>query len=473
MAVSRIGIAALLFCGWHAQASAQSADSANSLDFLTRLSGSIQTLASRVSPAVVQIQVTRFGPTEELSTRQNSAWVTRQQSVGSGVIVSADGYIMTNAHVVESAQRIRVSLAREPGLSPIAQTARPLSPQLDASVIGIFKEGDLALLKIAATGLPTLKFANYATLRQGQMVFAFGSPVGLDNSMSMGVVSAVARQLDPDGPMLYIQTDAAINPGNSGGALVNTAGELVGLDTFIFSQSGGNEGMGFAVPSALVRDAFEQLRRYGHMHRPEIGISVQTITPTLASALSLDRRSGVLVSDIVPESPAATAGIKLQDIILTMDTHRVESVPAYLGAFLQHSGSDPVTLQVLRGTQMVTLSIPPGFKDRDTDSAELPGLTTTMLPKLGVLGSDLNEQLLARFGEARLSYGVVIAARAGDLRSQDTGLQAGDIIHEINGHTVSGVEALRLALDQTKAGDPVALQVERNGGLLYLAFEIE
>lgn len=237
MASWRTGTVALLLCAVHGQAFAQSADDANPLDLLNRFSSSVQALASRVFPAVVQIQVTRFGPAEELNPRQTSAFVSRQQGIASGVIVSADGYIMTNAHVVQGAQRIRVSLAIEPGLTPIAQTGRPLPPPQDASVIGVFKEADLALLKIAATALPSLKFADYAALRQGQMVFAFGSPVGLDNSMSMGVVSAVARQLDPDGPMLYIQTDAAINPGNSGGALVNTAGELVGIDTFIFSQS--------------------------------------------------------------------------------------------------------------------------------------------------------------------------------------------------------------------------------------------
>src|SRR5438093_1203053 len=234
------------------------------------------------------------------------------------------------------------------------------APPTDASVVGVFSEADLALLKIAATGLPSLAFANYAQLRQGQVVFAFGSPVGLDNSMSMGVISAVARQLDPDGPICYIQTDAAINPGNSGGALVNTAGELVGIDTFILSQSGGNEGVGFAVPSTLVRAAFEQLKKFGHMHRPEIGVAVQTITPSLAAALRLSRDAGVVVSDIVPGSPAAIAGVKLQDIIVALDGNTIGSVPAFLGGFLQHAGVAPIILRVIRGhDEPLSFAIPP------------------------------------------------------------------------------------------------------------------
>jgi serine protease Do len=474
MTYMRPSLAAVILCASQVAVHAQSGGAADPLDVLNRFSASIQALASRVSPAVVQIQVTRFGPVEDAGPRQTTALVTRQHSVASGVIVDSGGYIMTNAHVVQGAQRIRVTLPGEPGLSPITQTGRPLPPQQDAVVIGMFKEADLALLKIAATGLPSLKFADYSRLRQGQVVFAFGSPIGLENSMSMGVVSGVARQLDLDSPMLYIQTDAAINPGNSGGALVNTAGELVGIDTFIFTQSGGNEGVGFAVPSPLVRDAFIQLRQFGHMHRPEIGLSVQTITPVLALALGLERTSGVVVSDIQPGSPAEVAGIKLQDIVLSMDQRPVESMPAYLGAFLQHPGDGLVTLQVRRGADLLSFNIPPRVREREVDSAaEFADATRTVIPRLGVLGIDLDEATLSRLGLVRLNYGVLVAGRAEDLHTVDSGLQAGDVIHEINGHTVAGVEALRTAIAQLKPGDPVALQVERSSGLIYLAFEVD
>jgi serine protease Do len=456
-------------CAIHVAAHAQTADKADAFDSLNRLSRSIQLLASRVAPAVVQIQVTRFGPAEDTGRYQTSMVLSRQQSIGSGVIVDPDGYIMTNAHVVQGAQRIRVTVPTDPGIPNQASSPR------EASVVGVFKEADLALLKIAATGLPFLRFANYAELRQGHVVFAFGSPAGLDNSMSMGVVSAVARQLDQDGAMVFIQTDAAINPGNSGGALVNTAGELVGIDTFIFSQSGGNEGVGFAVPSTLVRAAFEQLRKYGHMHRPEIGVAVQTITPPLAAALHLSRDAGVVVSDIAPGGPAAIAGVKLQDIIVALNGTRIDSVPAFLGGFLQHSGTDPIRLRVIRGPdEEVSFTIPPIVKDHDADRvAELPDAARSLIPRLGVLGIDVNQDTLGRLGSLRLKYGVLVAARAEDLRGLDTGLQAGDVIHEINGKTIADVGALRSATEALRAGEAVALQVERNGSLIYVAFEME
>ena len=211
-----------------------------------------------------------------------------------------------------------------------------LAPPIDATLIGVFKELDLALIKIPGKGLPTLSFADYRKLRQGQVVFAFGSRQGLGNSMSMGVVSSVARQPQPDSPFVYIQTDAPINPGDSGGPLVNTAGDIVGLNTFILTQSGGSEGIGFAIPSTLIQLAGPQLRKYGHVHRQMIGISVQTITAPLASALSLPRESGVLVSDVAPGGPAETAGVKLNDIVAAVDGRRIENVPMFVTAMLSH-----------------------------------------------------------------------------------------------------------------------------------------
>jgi serine protease Do len=308
---------------------AQAQTEKNSIGLVDQLSSSVQALATRVSPSVVQILVTRYGAQEE--SGRTSLVVGRQQSIGSGVVVDPEGYIITNAHVVEGAQRIRVKLV-PPGEQTIRTVvAHSYAPPKDAALVGVFKEADLALLKIAVTGLTALPFADYRKLRQGQVVFAFGSPEGLQNSMSMGIVSAIARQPDPDSPMLYIQTDAPINPGNSGGPLVNTAGEIVGLDTFIVTQSGGSEGIGFAIPSIMVRWVFQQLRKYGHVHRPVIGVGLQTITPTLAAALKLPRDSGVVVSDVLPGSPAESAGLKINDVLLSADDRQLDSVPAFMG----------------------------------------------------------------------------------------------------------------------------------------------
>ena len=172
------------------------------------------------------------------------------------------------------------------------------SQTVDARIVGTATDIDLALLKVDVTGLRALPLANYDAIRQGELVFAFGSPEGLRNSVTMGVVSSVARQPDPDSPTIYIQTDAPINPGNSGGPLVNVNGELVGLNTFILTESGGSQGLGFAIPSAIVASAYPQLRKYGHLHRGLMGFSMQAITPALAAGLGLSRTSGVMVSDV-------------------------------------------------------------------------------------------------------------------------------------------------------------------------------
>ena len=214
---------------------------------LQQLNSAIEQLAARVSPAVVQILVTGYGPLEE-NNRGQTALITREHAIGSGVIVDSNGYIMTNAHVVDGAQRIHVALP-VPSVDFPEQIA-PVGKQriVEAHIIGIHKDTDLALLKIDQTGLPTLSIGNRRAVHQGQLVFALGSPEGLENSVTMGVVSSVARQADPSRPMVYIQTDAPINPGNSGGPLVDTDGYVVGINTFILSEAGGSEGLGICHP---------------------------------------------------------------------------------------------------------------------------------------------------------------------------------------------------------------------------------
>jgi len=246
----------------------------------------VEALIKKVSPSVVQILVTAYAPLEESSRGNAGVVLGRQRASGSGFVIDAEGYIVTNAHVVNGAQRIEVVL---PPVSPDGSLATALSPRMDivpARVIGVAREKDLALLKIENTKLPGLPLASYRDVRQGHTVFAFGSPEGLRNSITHGLVSAVARQLDPDSPLIYIQTDAPINPGNSGGPLVNLNGEVIGVNTFILSQSGGNEGLGFAIPSATVRTVYRQLKQFGHLRRQEIGVGIQTITPAMAVGLT-------------------------------------------------------------------------------------------------------------------------------------------------------------------------------------------
>jgi serine protease Do len=466
---------AVLCVAWYATlpaALAQTAEKKGPILPLDQLSSSIQALAARVSPSVVRILVTRYGVREEGA--RSSAVVGRQQSLGSGVVVDPDGYIMTNAHVVEGAQRIRVNLVPTGEESVPIVVARPSAPPKDATLVGVFNEGDLALLKIAATGLPALPFADYRKLRQGQVVFAFGSPEGLQNSMSMGIVSSIARQPDLDNPMLYIQTDAPINPGNSGGPLINTAGEIVGLDTFIVTESGGSEGIGFAIPSMLVRRVFEQLRRYGHVHRPVMGTGLQSITAPLAAALRLPRNSGVVISDVLPGSPAESAGLKINDVVLSMNGQQLDSVPALMGAVFRQVNGEHISLQVLRGSEELSFDIAAVEEYHEADHlADLADTSKNLIPKLGVLGIAVDKRTAAMVGNLRRASGVIVAARVEDPRQIDTGLQVGDVIHEINGDFVLSVEALQTAVAKFKPGDAVALLIERGGKLLYVAFEME
>ena len=271
---------------------AQSRDAAPSSDALHRLNDSIEALVQRVSPAVVQIVVTGYGSTQQNESGQTSVVIGRQRAIGSGVIVDSEGYIVTNAHVLNGAQKIEVFVPPKPAAegAPAISEEAAQGKSYDARTVGITREIDLAVIKIEAHGLPSLPIPKTSSPRQGEMVFAFGSPEGLRNTVTMGVVSSVARQPDPDSPLVYVQTDTPINPGNSGGPLVNADGQLVGINTFIFSTSGGNQGLGFAIPAGVVAFAYPQLLKYGHIHQPEIGAIVQTITPELAAALHLAQR---------------------------------------------------------------------------------------------------------------------------------------------------------------------------------------
>src|SRR5262249_1694037 len=283
-------------------------------DALDRMNESIDALTKKVWPSVVQIMVTSYGAREGVPGN-TSAVVGRQHAIGSGFVIDPDGYIMTNAHVVSGAQRVQGVLPPANADGTLATALSGRSNVVPARIVGITTEIDLALLKIDGVKVPALPLATYTKVRQGETVFAFGSPGGLRNTLTHGMVSAVARQTDPDSPLIYIQTDAPINPGNSGGPLVNTRGQVVGVNTFILSQAGGNEGLGFAIACARARTVSRQLTKCGQLRRQEVGMSIQTITHVMASSLSLPRDYGVIVSDVWPGGPAEAAGMKVGDIL--------------------------------------------------------------------------------------------------------------------------------------------------------------
>ena len=265
----------------------------NSVDSLQQLSTSLEVLSKRVSLSVVQV----FSIGYNLDTdrdRRNTELLSRGLTSGSGIIIASDGWIVTNAHVVQGARRIQVRLDQRAAMSAARNEGRRHA-LFEAKLQMADRDSDLAVLKIEATDLPTLELSDSSDLKQGQLVLAFGSPLGFDNSVSMGVVSSVARQLDPDSPTIYVQTDAAINPGNSGGPLVDTNGRVVGINTLILTQSGGSEGIGLAIPSNVVRNVYNQVRTEGHVHHHQIGVSARNITPALATGLGLDLEEGVLI----------------------------------------------------------------------------------------------------------------------------------------------------------------------------------
>jgi serine protease Do len=445
-------------------------------DLLVEFNESLQELTARVSPSIVQVQVTGYRAINDKNDTDAST-IGRQRSLGSGVIVDPDGYIITNAHVVKGAQRVRVVLT--PTTAGDSQVRASLglgdhSPPADARIIGIAPAIDLALLKIEQKNLPSMAFADYTQLKKGQLVLAFGSPEGLENSVSMGVVSAVARQADPDVPSVYIQTDAPINPGNSGGPLVNTNGDLVGINTFILTESGGSQGLGFAIPSSVVEFVYHELRKYGRVHRSIIGAQLQDITPDLAAGLALKKERGVVVTDVEPGGPAEKAGLQIQDILLNLDGRAMGSVPLAEMIISTRPAGAVMQAEVLRGTQRLTLSIPVSEQKNDVDQlGDLVDPEKDLVTKLGIYGVEIDENLAKQLEDLREPTGVIVAALAADSMGVEADLQPGDVIHALNGKPLATLEGLRAALKALPTGAPGVLQVERDGKYLYVTFEMD
>jgi serine protease Do len=431
---------------------------------LEQLSSSLQSIAKQVEPAVVQVLSSTYA-IDNGSEHGGAAVVSPQRSSGTGILISSDGFIVTNAHVVEGARRLRVKLNQ--ALSNAG--ARPLS----AKLIGADRQTDIAVIKIELTGLPFLSFGDSSNLNQGQVVLAFGNPLGLENSVSMGVVSSVDRQLDLDSPLVYVQTDAAINPGNSGGPLVNTAGQVVGMNTFIFSKSGGNEGIGFAIPSNLVSAISGQIRNAHHVHHHQIGISVRAISPALAQALNLATADGVLIEDVALQSAAEDAGLKVGDIIIKVNSKPIHNVRQLAVNMYAYAVGDQAHVDVLRGQQTMSFQVP--VVEAADDPQRFADLVTEQdnsIPKLGILGLTVDEKLSALLPSLRDSGGALVAAKmaAGSSYFGDD-LLPGDVIHSLNGKSIKDIGSLSSSLDSLKAEDPVVLQVERSDRLLFVVLE--
>jgi serine protease Do len=440
---------------------------------LKNLSHSLETVATKVAPTVVQIRVTAYGPVPA-GAAGTGALLGSQRSTGSGVILSADGFIVTNAHVVDGGRRFTVVLPRPavagvPGRSVLA----PVSQEAPATLVGIDRETDLAVLKVALTGLPFATLGNSESLAPGQIVLAFGSPFGLASSVTMGVISAVGRQLRDEDRMIYVQTDTPINPGNSGGPLVTSDGVVVGINTMIFSQSGGSEGIGFAAPGNIVRFVYEQIKTNRRVRRGEIGVFAQTITPALAAGLRLPREWGVVLGDVYPNSPAANAGLRINDVILSVEGKPMENGRQFDVTVYQRPIGSPVNIEVGRGLRRQTLRVM--VAERQDEANRFRDMVTpeqNLISRLGILALEVTPELARLIPGLRAPDGVVVAGVA--LATEGTaGPLPGDVIHAVNGASIRTIPDLRAAIGQVAPDSVAVLQVGREGRLRFLAVTLE
>jgi serine protease Do len=457
------------------QATQSSPQSRAQMDLLKQFNASLESLIAKVSPAVVEVHVEGFGPLEDAQGGK-AALVGRQDKLGSGVIVDSTGYIVTNAHVVSGARRVEVVVTRaaNSGDAKAGEGPEDQKTTFTARIVGVHKDTDLALLKIDATELPFLPLDPKHPIHAGQLVFALGNPEGLGNSVSMGVVSAVDRQPDPRLPMVYIQTDAPINPGNSGGALVDVDGHLLGINTFIVTSGGGSEGLGFAIPPRVVSFVIERLRKFGHVDRSEIGASSVAITPVLAKGLNLPVTSGVVIVDVTPGGPADTAGLKINDVVRTMDGRPIRSLPQLVASLYLHPTDQKMTVDILRGAEKLTLDVPVVSQRHDMDQLlDVVDPEKNRVHKIGVLAIDVDARILALLPDMRIKSGAIVVANTNRGRELEVGLRPGDVIHSVNLKPVLSLADLQREIAALEAGAAVVLQVERADGMDYIAFEME
>ena len=442
------------------------------MDVLRDLSASFEEISQRTGRAVVQIFVRSYVAEE---SSQNGDVLTAENSSGSGIIMSPDGYILTNAHVVKNAHTIKVQLNIRAEAEARGQGDRTVNRPITGTLIGADHDSDLAVIKIPRANLPYLEFGDSDALKQGQIVLALGNPLGLDNSVSLGVVSAVGRQIKTDDPMVYVQTDAPINPGNSGGPLIDADGRVVGINTFILTQSGGSEGIGFAIPSGIARQVYTQLKTQGHVHRAQLGLIGQTITPDLAEGLALETDHGVIVSDVKPEGAAAHAGIKADDIVMGFNGRPIRTMRELETSVFRLPPGTKVTLRVQRGMDQLDL---PTITEEQS-GAELDALADmvdpikNVVPQLGIVGLDITKEVVQLLPELRRPAGVVVAARKNSTSYSGPTLQTGDVIYSVNRKVISNVAQLRQMLESIKSGQPAVLLVERDGHLIYVPLELD
>jgi serine protease Do len=434
---------------------------------LVALDEDLQGLAERVGPAVVTIEVTGLATVQDPNTRQTN--IAREQGVGSGIVVDPSGYILTNAHVVEHATSVWVLVFRHRNQ---ASGGIEAAERFAAKIVGHDGLTDLALLKVEATELPALKLADSDQVHVGQIALAFGSPLGLQNTVTMGVISSTQRQINNNSPVVYLQTDAAINPGNSGGPLVDIHGEVIGMNTMIVSQSGGSEGVGFSIPSNTIRLVYEQLRNHGHVRRGAIGIVAREITPTIGDGLGLTRQSGVILEDVVPNSSADRSGLHPGDIVLAVDGKTVHDPRGLSALLFQKKVGDTAAFKVERGKEGLSVNVPVTEREGDPESILDPTQSASnIIPKLGIVGIEITDSVAQLIPPTRIPGGILVTALTAGGNASLFDLEPGDVLHFLNRTPLDSLDTLRKALSGLKPGDAVVFRIERGGQLDYIAFD--
>jgi Do/DeqQ family serine protease len=426
-------------------------------------------IVDKVSPAVVTVRVAGrarpeqtgaqtpdieefrrfFGPQFRMMPQRPE----RMRGLGSGVIVSQDGYILTNHHVIENADQIRVETSDR--------------RVLEAKLIGQDPQTDLAVLKVQASGLPIVPLGNSDRVRVGDVVLAFGNPLDVGQTVTMGIISAKGRATGAGGATSFedfLQTDAAINRGNSGGALVNVHGELVGINSQMLTPSGGNVGLGFSIPVNMARSVMDSLVRDGRVQRAKLGVAVQPISAELAKSLGLDNLKGGLVNNVEPDSAAARAGIRQGDVIVEVDGRAIADGNELRNVIAGTKPGTTVNLKVIRDgrpeTVKATLAELPSKKGEDLSTSNDDGGSRG---RFGMTVQPVTPQLAERFELKDTTSGLVITGVDPDGAAAETGLQPGDVIQKVNGRDVASATELRDSLAKATESKPALLLVSRDG----------
>ncbi|MBI3358398.1 MAG: DegQ family serine endoprotease [Nitrospirae bacterium] len=432
-------------------------------------------ISKAVTPAVVNISTTRiikdnseqgglpfndplfrrfFGEGgEPFQHRRGAPQQRKEQSLGSGVIVSSDGLIVTNNHVVEEADEIKVLLEDK--------------REFKGTVVGKDKKSDIAVIRIEATHLPTVPWSNSDNLQVGEYVVAVGNPFGLNQTVTMGIVSAIGRAnvgiADYED---FIQTDAAINPGNSGGALVNIRGELIGINTAIFTRSGGYMGVGFAVPSNMVRSVMDSLVKTGRVTRGWLGVSIQDITPALAKEFGLKDSKGSLVTDIMPDSPAAKADLKRGDVIFSFTGHEIEN-SSHLRNMVARTGVGTKALvKIIRDKKEKEISVT--LSEQPKEVAEKGEEKEAESGSFGISVQDVTPDMAEQFNLDPKEKGVIVVQIEEGSLAEEAGLREGDLIIEINRKPVLDLKSYERLFTKIKKGEAVLILINRQGSRFYL-----